>query len=250
MSKNGFQARFAGDGVVEMEFYGVIGPSLEDDYIYAPQVLRELKGMGKVDKLVLLMNSPGGDVYDGFQIANRLDKLREDGQIGSIETHAEGLVASAATLPFLKGDRRVMRNGSRMMIHKPWMFGMGNAEDMRAAATRLDQTEQEALDLYESISALTREEIAAAMAVETFYTPKEAEAVGFATEVAEPFALAACMSRSLRLRFKHLPDDLQVLDWDEVTSQAPPADPAAELRELAAAHGVAPEALRFLTPPA
>ena len=211
--KSGLRAYMKTDRIAEVEFYGVVGQSFDDDFVTVPSFLRGLKLLGELDKLVILMNSPGGNAFDGFQIANRLDKLREEGTIKSIETHAEGLVGSAATLVFLKGDRRVMRNGSRFMIHKPSSFGIGNADDMRGIAERLDSTEEQAIDLYESVSALTRKEIAEAMAAVTFYSPKEAEAAGFATEVIEPFAIAACMSSNLRDTIKNIPDDLKVEDW-------------------------------------
>ena len=215
MDRNGFKVRMAKSGDVEMEFYGMIGNGayfLEDDYVSAPDVLRSLRDIGSIKTLTLLMNSPGGDVYDGFQIANRLDKLREEGTIKRIETVAEGMVASAATLPFLKGDRRIMRNGSRFMIHKPWTMGAGNADDLRHVAARMDQTEEEAIDLYEAASALTRTEIRAAMAAETYYTPDEATAIGFATESIEPFRIAACMSDDVRQRFHmRLPSDLDIM---------------------------------------
>lgn len=215
MAKDGFKVTMQADSVVDMEFYGVIGGApffADDDFVNAPAVLKSLKEMGKVETLRMFFNSPGGDAYGGFQIANRLDKLREDGQIETIEAHAEGMVASAATLPFLKADKRVMRNGSRFMIHRPHSFGFGNEDDFMEMAKRLQQTTAEALDLYEAVSALTRDEINNAMIAETFYTPKEAEAAGFATETVELFAVAACISPKLRGTFKHLPSDMKVVE--------------------------------------
>jgi ATP-dependent protease ClpP protease subunit len=225
MNKSGFNVRMQGSDHAELEFYGVIAqiPSFfeDDDFVRPVEVLKFFKEMGKVDRLSIYMNSPGGDVYDGFQIANRIDKLREDGQVKTVETIAEGMVASAATLVFLKGSRRVMRNGSRFMIHEPYTLprdGM-NSTEMRAAADRMDQTKDEALALYETMSTMTRAEIETAMKSETFYTPKEAMAAGFATEVIEPYAIAAKMSTRLRETFQHLPDDVEVIDPAAMANQ-------------------------------
>ena len=218
MRKNGFRVRMESQSLVEMEFYGVIGGMSffeDDDYVNVTQVLKTLNDMGEVETLRMFYNSPGGDAYDGFQIANRLDFLREQGKIGKIEAHAEGLVASAATLPFVKSDVRIMRNGSRFMIHLPISFGMGNEHEMRSQADRLHQTTEEAIDLYETVANLDRAEIQKAMEVETWYSPKDAAGIGFATEVAEPFAIAACMSEKIRLNLLHLPDDLEVIDPSE-----------------------------------
>lgn len=212
MRENGFKQRMLGS-VLEMDLYGVIdsvGGMPDDDFIIAREVNQALKDAGKVDKLRVFVNSAGGDVYDGFAIANQMRRLREEGRIKSIEMNADGLVASAATLFFLEGDDRIMRNGSRFMIHKPWSFGMGNADDFRANAARMDQTEEEALDLYEKRSSMSRVELRAKMDAETFYTAKEALNAGFATQTEEQFAQAACMSDLMRQRFKHLPDGFEV----------------------------------------
>ena len=167
--RNGFQVRMRAPRDVEMEFYGVIGSGFFTDeaYVNVPEVLRSLKDMGDVDRLTLLMNSPGGDASGGFQIANRLDKLREDGRIKTIETHAEALVASAATLVFLKGDDRLMRNGARLMIHEPWGVTIGNIATHENSIDSLRQTKEQALDLYEVTSTLHRDEISDAMEAES-----------------------------------------------------------------------------------
>jgi hypothetical protein len=103
------------------------------------------------------------------------------------------------------------------MVHKPWTIGAGTADDMRSIASRMDQTEEEALDLYEAATALPRQELRAAMAAETYYTPKEATAVGFATEAIEPFAIAACMSPEFREKYhSKLPSDVAVVLPTEV----------------------------------
>ena len=214
MARNGFVTRMGHGLDVDMEFNGIIGAQgffQDDDFVDPPQVLKFLRDMGEVDTLRIFFNSPGGDAFAGFQIGNRLEKLIEDGQIKNYEAHAEGLVASAATIPYLRASRRIMRNGARFMIHKPHAFGGGTAQDLREQAERLDATEEEAIDLYQANSNLSREEIADFMEKETFFTPKEAETAGFATEIVEPFAIAACMSDQLRQSFKSLPDDLEVM---------------------------------------
>ena len=160
----------------------------------------------------MYFNSPGGYAYDGFQISNRIQQLREEGRVGRIEAHAEGLVGSAATLPFLAGDVRSMRNGSRFMVHEPWAGVQGNPSALRAAAAKLDQTKEEMLDLYEARSHMSREDITTAVEAETYYTPKEAMEAGFATEVVPVMAIAACMSESLLSRFEHFPTDVLVED--------------------------------------
>ena len=232
--QNGFACKLQAGDVVDMEFRGIIGgySQLEDDdYVDAREVMASLKEMGKISTLRMFYNSFGGDAYDGFQIANRLRKLRDDGLIGSIEAHAEGMVASAATLPYLVADVRVMRSGSRFMIHRPWTISSGTADDLRARADQLDQTEQEAIDFYAAVSSLHRKEIAEAMGRNagggTYYTPKEAKNYGFATEVIEPPAIAANISQKARELFHPaLPDDVAIATPEERDQELRAADAA------------------------
>jgi ATP-dependent protease ClpP protease subunit len=206
----------------ELDFYGTIGfVGEDDDYIMPGDVSAALKEMGKVDSLTVYMNSPGGDVYHGITMANRLEKVRASGQVGRIDTVAEGLVASAATLIFLKGDNRRMAQGSRFMIHEPRSGGFGTAGQFEKAAARMRQTTEQVLDIYEESSALTRDELRAAMAEETFYTPADALEAGFATEESDNFAIAACMSDAFRSEnLANLPSEVKVRPWDAARTEA------------------------------
>lgn len=217
-TNDGFSIRMEHDpnglANADIEFYGVIGEDIflpDDDFVNVPRVLRALRDMGSVNRLTINMNSPGGDAFGAIQIANRLDKLKAEGKVKAITTHAEGIVASAATLVFLRGDTRIMRQGSRFMIHNPWSFGAGTAKDFREYAEQLEQTQNDVIDIYEEISTLTRTEIEMAMEAETYYTGPEAAAIGFATETVAPFAVAACVSRGFRDRYlRKMPTDVKI----------------------------------------
>lgn len=193
----------------ELSLYGAIGRMW--DGIVASEVVEQLSDV-QADLLTVYLNSPGGDPFDGFAIKNRIDKLISDGQLGEVHTVAEGLVASAATLPFLAGTKRSMRQGSRFMIHEAHGMAVGDAEQMRKYADELERTNLEAAELYAAKSNHTETQIAKMMAAETWMSPAESVQAGFATERSDAFAVAACVrKRDLeRMHFMRAPEDLLV----------------------------------------
>jgi hypothetical protein len=77
---------------------------------------------------------------------------------------------------------------------------------MRKSAEILDRVAGAMLDIYATKTGQPAENIAAAMAAETWYSAEEAQAYGFADEVAEPLKLAAKTFDLKALGFKHVPD--------------------------------------------
>src|SRR4029077_9048908 len=74
----------------------------------------------------VLLNSRGGDAYEGIAIYNL---LRE--HPAPVTMLVIGLAASAASLVAMAGDRIEMSEGASMMIHSAWALVMGNREDLR-----------------------------------------------------------------------------------------------------------------------
>ena len=80
------------------------------------------------------LSPPGGDVLAGLSMYNG---LRSSGL--RVNSKAMGLVASAAALPFLAGDVRIMPSNTLLMVHNPASLVYGNANEMREAAEILDE---------------------------------------------------------------------------------------------------------------
>lgn len=174
----------------ELQLYGEISDATWwGDEVTPKQFAADLKALGAIDTLHVRINSPGGDVFAANTIVNL---LRNHG--AEIVTFADGLVASAATLIYAAGTKRVAAFNALFMYHSPWTVAMGNAQDLRAMAEALDKAREGMLDLYESASSLSREELIAALDAETWYTAKEAAEVGFVTDVEEAQKVAACLS--------------------------------------------------------
>ena len=88
----------------------------------------------KAKSVDLEINSPGGDVFAGLAIYNG---LRNSGK--TINVKVLGLAASAASLVAMAGDTIEMPENAFLMIHNPWSFAAGDANDMRATADVLDK---------------------------------------------------------------------------------------------------------------
>lgn len=126
----------------------------------------------------LHINSPGGDVFDARAIATAIKS-----HPAKVTAVIEGVCASAATYIALAADEVKMADGALFMIHNAWTLALGNADDMDHTAALLRKVDSSILDDYVAKTGKDREEIAAAMAAETWYDANEAKEFGFVDEV-------------------------------------------------------------------
>ena len=91
-----------------------------------------------------------------------------------------------------------------MMIHDPWGYTEGNAEEMRKEAKLLDQMKEVCMGFYLGKFSRTKEELAALMSEETWYTGNECLENGLAcTVVKSDLKAAACVAEQ---HFKSIPE--------------------------------------------
>ena len=76
-----------------------------------------------------------------------------------------------------------MSEVAQLMLHNPHTVAIGDSQELRKAADRLQVTTDEMADLYTNHSSLERDKVLAIMQEETFLTAKEAQEAGFATEI-------------------------------------------------------------------
>lgn len=174
MSDTVFAAADKGDDLV-IDIFDAIGKRWDGEGITAKAIAKTLAESPKSKRVVVRINSPGGEVFEGNTI---VALLRESGK--TIRTEVHGLAASMGSIIALAGDEIVMAEGSLMMIHNPWGFAMGDSRTMRRHADRLDKIRGGLLDRYAERSNLSRAEIGEMMDAETWMTPTEAIKNGFA----------------------------------------------------------------------
>lgn len=161
-----------------LTIYGIIGDSWWDDSTSAIEVDNALKQVGSND-LIIHLNSPGGDAFDGIAIYNRL-KNHE----GKVTVHVDGWACSAASVIAMAADELIMGAGSMIMIHEASNVMWGTKNDFRKQAELLEKLEDGIIDIYMTKSNIKREEIKTMVDNETWFSANEAVEIGFATSTA------------------------------------------------------------------
>ena len=167
--------------------------------IGAKQFAMDLKGLGKVDSILLKINSPGGDVFEGETIYNELKD-----HPAKINVRVMGLAASIASLIAMASDTIEMQDNSKMMIHKAWSIAIGNSDDMRKTAGVLDTVDEALVSVYEARTGQKASQIRQWMSDETWMVAKDAVARGFADSIVPAKEKVAAQFKLLKA-FKNAP---------------------------------------------
>lgn len=162
----------------EILIYSDIGADWMGEGITAQNIKKELDALE--GDISIRINSPGGDVFDGFAIYNLIKAYP-----GKTTVYIDGLAASAASVIAMAGDEIVMAENALMMIHDPWTMAIGSSAEMRDTADLLDKIKDSIVTTYKAKSDASAEEIGAMMAAETWFNAAEAVAKGFANSTSE-----------------------------------------------------------------
>ncbi|MER2111171.1 MAG: head maturation protease, ClpP-related [Solibacillus isronensis] len=160
----------------EITIYGVIGSSWWNESFSATDIDNALKEAGEND-IIINLNSPGGDAFDGISIFNRLKR-----HAGKVTIHIDGWACSAASVIAMAADELIMELGSMFMIHEASNIVWGTKTDMRKEADVLEELEEGIINIYMTKSNLSREEIRAKVNAETWFSANKALEFGFADE--------------------------------------------------------------------
>ncbi|EFW6968247.1 Clp protease ClpP [Shigella flexneri] len=172
--------------------------------VTAKQFISDLNALGDITHINLHINSPGGDVFEGIAIFNA---LKTHG--ASITVYVDGVAASMASVIAMVGNPVIMPENTFMMIHKPFGFTGGDAEDMRTYADLLDKVEAVLLPAYAQKTGKTTDEVAAMLADETWMSGAECLAHGFADQVTPAVKAMACIQSKRTEEFKKMPESIR-----------------------------------------
>lgn len=206
---------------IEVYVYGEIGTW----GITANQFVRDLAAIDDgVSPIVVAFNSIGGDLFDGLAIHNALSRLGE-----RCTGRVDALAASAASVAVCGAHKVVIASNAMLMIHNPWTYAAGDAEDLRKVATALDQAMEAIIAAYKAKAPdIDEVELRRMVNAETWLTASEAVALGLADEVGEGVTVKACLGQGGALqRYQHAPQALlaQLEDPPEPTPEPIPPEP-------------------------
>jgi len=159
----------AGDKPAEILIYDEIGMWGVD----AKAFVEDLRGVEGKD-LSVRIHSPGGSIMDGCAIANALKA-----HSGTVSVQIDGLCASIATVVAMAGDTVRMAENGFFMIHNPWVFAMGDSDEMRKMADIMDKMKGNIVKAYTDKTGKSDDEISELMDAETWLTAEEAKDLGF-----------------------------------------------------------------------
>jgi ATP-dependent protease ClpP protease subunit len=208
----------AAERVIEVFVYGEIGTW----GITANQFVQDLRAMDDgVSPVIAAFNSIGGDLFDGLAMHNALSRLGErcTGRI-------DALAASAASVAVCGAHRVVIASNAMLMIHNPWTYAAGDAEDFRKVADVLDQTMEAIIAAYKAKAPdIDEVELRRLVAAETWLTANEAVALGLADEIGDGVTVKACLGQGAVLqRYQHAPAEL-LAQLDEPSEPDPDLEP-------------------------
>lgn len=140
--------------------------------------VREALEKTTAKKVVIKLNSGGGDAMAGIEIKNYLESLDKH-----VTVEVTALAASAASIIAMGADEVIMLEGSTMMIHQASTMTYGTKTDIQKTMNALEAIDDSLADIYVNKTGLSKEEISDMLKAETWLTAAQAVEKGFATSV-------------------------------------------------------------------
>ncbi|WP_226677209.1 head maturation protease, ClpP-related [Mesobacillus jeotgali] len=162
-----------------LTIYGVIGDSWWYESTSASDIDKAIAEAGS-NNLMVHLNSPGGDAFDGIAIYNRLMNHKSKHN-AKVTIHVDGWACSAASVIAMAADDLIMGIGAMLMIHEASNIVWGTKGSMRKEADLLEKLEDGIIDAYMTKANVSREEIRDMVDSETWFSASEAVEIGFAT---------------------------------------------------------------------
>lgn len=180
-----FNIKQKAGNTAEVFIFDEIGEGYFGGGVCAEDFINGVKSVGltKNDTLVTHINSPGGNMFDGFAIYNFL-------RAAPFKTvmRIEGVAASAASLIAMAGDRVEMPANSMQLIHNPWMGAVGDYRAMMKAADDLRSMRDSAVGTYmrKCGDKVAKSELMKMLDDETWVNAEDCVKYGLADVVDEP----------------------------------------------------------------
>lgn len=156
-------------------------------------VMSQVKALGNVDEYLVIINSGGGEVFEGYAIYNYLLSLNKP-----LTTRGVGIVASIATVIFLAGKERQLYNTTQFLIHNPWSVTEGDATEFARKAEELKTIENNLIDFYCNQTGIDNLVIQELMKEDKFISSDNALELKFATEILSPIKAFATYKNQIK----------------------------------------------------
>lgn len=195
--ERGLKVENKSESTAEIVIYDQIGKDFwSGEGLSAKDFDLKLKSLpSTVKNINIRLTSPGGDVFEGLAIYNRIKQHK-----AFVTVYIDGLAASIASIIALAGDKVVIGEGALMMIHKASTMVWGNSDDMIKTIEVLDEIDEQLVSIYYNKcgkkNRITRAEIKSMMTDTTWFNAEEAMDFGLVDETMtqeEKLDIAACL---------------------------------------------------------
>lgn len=153
--------------------------------VTAKRIAAALRKIGHDQDVTVVINSPGGDYFEGLAIYNLLREHK-----GKVTAKIIGVAASAASVIAMAADEIQIGMAAFFMIHNASVLVYGNRNDMRSIADWLEPFDQTAVDIYEARTGASVDKLKAWLDEEKWIGGKEAVALGFADDTLDSSKVA------------------------------------------------------------
>jgi len=165
--------------VTEMYLYGRIGePVAEEEETITDSEVRKALNKIDTDKIVVYLNSQGGDLFQAVSIHNMLVRHK-----ARIEIVIDAVAASGGAMIAMAGDKVSMGVNASLHIHPVHTITYADAKGHREIAKTLDKMDRAMLTNYEKRFKGTTRELKKLIDNSTRLTAKEALDKGLCDEV-------------------------------------------------------------------
>ena len=171
--------------------------------ISASDVSNALRDIAPAKQILVRINSPGGNLWDGMAIYNMLNSRKR-----YVTCQIDGIAASSASLIAIAGKETSMPQAGLLMIHLPKLSAFGDARELRQEAEKLDKHTTALTLAYGGKCGRSESEILAKMECETWFDAAGALAFGLVDTITGSGAVTATASDFDFTGFKNVPTDL------------------------------------------
>ena len=149
-----------------IDLYGAIEASGDNSAANFIKRFNEAQGCEVID---LHIHSPGGDVFEGNLIHNTILQSKTP-----VDVYVDGISASMASIVMLAGRNIFMSENAFVMIHSPYTFAVGSAEDLEKSAELMRKMEDLFIAAYCKKTGKEKEVVAAWLKGDNWFTAQEA----------------------------------------------------------------------------
>ncbi|MBN2546501.1 MAG: ATP-dependent Clp protease proteolytic subunit [Spirochaetes bacterium] len=141
-----------------------------------------LDGIDSSKPIMVIINSPGGDVFSGFAIFDIMRAIK-----APVITLVAGFAASMGSIIMLgaKKGKRFATENSKILIHQPLIAGVfeGRATEIEIQAEEIQETKERIIKLYVEETGQAREKIATDIEMDYWMTADKAKGYGLIDKI-------------------------------------------------------------------